>query len=233
MLARVLETEAMDTPEEAQSYDDMDHRAVNALLVTDLLAAAGFRSPDAIADDDEGPPPWIDVLDLGAGTALIPIELCRRTADVRVMAADLAVSMLELARLNIEIASLTHRIVLDRVDAKELHYGDDRFEGVISNSIIHHVPEPITVLREAVRVAKPGAILFFRDLLRPDDEPTLTHLVNTYAGDATAHQRQMFSDSLRAALTLEEIRNLVSQLGFSPDTVQATSDRHWTWVARK
>jgi hypothetical protein len=43
----------------------------------------------------------------------------------------------------------------------------------------------------------------------------------------------MFDASLRAALTLGEIRALVTPLGFPPDSVQATSDRHWTWAAWK
>ncbi len=43
----------------------------------------------------------------------------------------------------------------------------------------------------------------------------------------------MFDDSLRAALTLDEIRALVESLGFDPASVQATSDRHWTWTALK
>ena len=63
MLPRVLETEAMDTPAEAADYDAMDHREVNRAFVIDFLAA--------------GPPPG-EILDLGTGTAQIPIELCRR-----------------------------------------------------------------------------------------------------------------------------------------------------------
>ena len=55
----------------------------------------------------------------------------------------------------------------------------------------------------------------------------------TYAADCNAHQRQLFSDSLRAALNLSELRALVVSLGLDPDTVRQTSDRHWTWVARK
>ncbi len=43
----------------------------------------------------------------------------------------------------------------------------------------------------------------------------------------------MFAASLHAALTLAEIRQLVAKLGFQPQTVQATSDRHWTWAAWK
>ena len=40
-------------------------------------------------------------------------------------------------------------------------------------------------------------------------------------------------DSLRAALNLDEIRALAQTLGVSAATVEATSDRHWTWAARK
>jgi hypothetical protein len=42
----------------------------------------------------------------------------------------------------------------------------------------------------------------------------------------------MFDDSLRAALDLTEIRALVAELGFDPLGVEATTDRHWTWIAQ-
>jgi ubiquinone/menaquinone biosynthesis C-methylase UbiE len=147
------------------------------------------------------------------------------------MAADAAVNMLQLARNNVESAGFFERIHVSHVDAKRLPYRDEMFDTVMSNSILHHIPEPVTVLREAVRVTKAGGQLFFRDLLRPEDDPTLAQLVETYAAGANEHQRQMFADSLHAALTLGEIRELVEQLGFDPHGVQATSDRHWTWSA--
>ena len=59
------------------------------------------------------------------------------------------------------------------------------------------------------------------------------YLVQQYAGTENAHQQQLFRESLHAALTLDEIRALVVDLGFASETVQLTSDRHWTWVARK
>ena len=40
------------------------------------------------------------------------------------------------------------------------------FGAVMSNSIVHHIPEPASVLAEMVRVAAPGGLLFVRDLLR-------------------------------------------------------------------
>jgi hypothetical protein len=54
-----------------------------------------------------------------------------------------------------------------------------------------------------------------------------------YAADTTHYQRNLFAQSLRAALTIEEICALVAAFGFAPDTVQMTSDRHWTWIASK
>lgn len=216
MLDRILEPEVMDSLDEAFDYNTMDHSTVNRVFVDDLLAVR--------------PTPG-DVLDLGTGTTLIPIELCQRETTCRVMAADAAVSMLQLARNNVESAGLMGRIQVSQMDAKQLPHSDATFDTVMSNSILHHIPEPLTVLREAVRVTKSGGLLFFRDLLRPNDEATLDHLVETYAAGANDHQRQMFTDSLHAALSLEEIRQLVALLGFGLETVQATSDRHWTWSA--
>jgi ubiquinone/menaquinone biosynthesis C-methylase UbiE len=212
----------------------MDHREVNANFIDDFLLAF----PEA-ADDGDNDEEWSDfddrvsVLDLGTGTAQIPIELCRRTDRVRIMAADAAIAMLEIARLNVEFASVQQQVQLDHVDAKDLHYRDGMFDAVMSNSIVHHIPEPAMVLQGAVRVTRAGGLLFFRDLLRPDDAKTLDKLVETYAGQANGTQQGLFRASLHAALTLDEIRRLVGDLGFSPNSVQQSSDRHWTWNARK
>lgn len=218
-LSRVLEPEVMDTADEARDYDSMDHSAVNRAFVADFLA---------IWRDGAGP-----VLDVGTGTAQIPIELCRQRPGARVVAIDAAEQMLAVGRANVSAAGLAGHIRLERCDAKRLPHGDGEFGAVISNSIIHHIPEPLAVLAEMVRVLRPGGWLLVRDLLRPDDEATLRRLVDLHAAGANAHQRQMFGDSLHAALTVAEVRAMVSGLGYPPDEVRQTTDRHWTWTARK
>lgn len=222
MLQRVLEPEVMDTPEEARDYNNMDHSAVNSAFADDLIQFA--QSVDA---------PIKDVLDLGTGTALIPVTLCGKVDDCRIMAIDMAVHMLELARYNIEAEGLIDRVTLAKVDAKEMPYEDGMFDVLMSNSIVHHIPEPIHCLREAVRVTAFGGILFVRDLLRPDTEEEVKRLVQLYTGEENEHSQKMFDDSLRAALSLDEIRTMVESFGFDPETVQATTDRHWTWAAKK
>jgi len=217
VLERVLEPEVMDTYEEARDYDSMDHQAVNALFVLDFLTAGDIGT---------------DILDVGTGTAQIPVELCRQHENCRVIAIDMAAHMLDLARFNIEVDGFTQRIFLQQIDAKDMDFEKAMFDSVISNSIIHHIPTPLSVLEESVRVTRPGGLLFFRDLMRPNSSEEVRELVQAYAGNENEHQKQMFDDSLRAALSLAEIRAMVASLGFAEETVQATSDRHWTWVAR-
>lgn len=216
----------MDTPEEASDYDAMDHGEVNRVFVTDLIAA--MRPTDAVSGALK-----LSILDLGAGTAQIPIELCRRMETANVVAVDAAAAMLAVARRNVERAGLDRRIRLELADAKRLPFADGEFAAAISNSIVHHIPEPRSVLAEAVRTTARGGLLFIRDLLRPDDRETLDRLVETYAAGANEHQRRMFAESLHAALSLDEIRSLVAELGFARDTVTQTTDRHWTWTARR
>lgn len=216
MLQRILEPEVMDSDEEARDYDAMDHSHVNRVFIDDLLRL----SPNLRV-----------VLDVGAGTAQIPIELCQRHAAVEVLAIDMAEHMLRVGRANVERAGLTRQIRLQRCDAKRMPFADATFDVVMSNSIVHHIPEPFAVFAEMTRVVKPGGLLFVRDLLRPDSLASLQWFVQQYAGDANAHQQKMFADSLHAALTLDDVRAMVSRLGFDTATVQATSDRHWTFAA--
>lgn len=215
MLPRVLEPELMDTPEEARDYDTMDHSAVNRVFVADFLAVWDGRGP---------------VLDLGTGTALIPIEFCRQSPTGQVVAVDAALQMLVVAHENIRRARFEGRISPRLVDAKRMDFDDRSFPAVMSNSIVHHIPDPRAVFAEIARVAAPDATIFVRDLLRPGDAATLTHQVDTYTAGANDHQRKMFAESLHAALTLDEVRTLVAGVGHRPDLVRQTSDRHWTWA---
>lgn len=218
MLPRVLEPEVMDTPEEARDYDAMDHVEVNRRFVADFLAGGEIDGP---------------ILDVGTGTAQIPIAWCRQSRRGVIRAVDAAEEMLRIGRANVAQAGLGERIHLERADAKALPYADEAFAAVISNSLIHHIPEPRGVVAEMVRVCQRGGRLFVRDLCRPADLATLEDLVRTYAAGANDHQRALFAASLHAALTLHEMRGIIASLGLDPEGVRMTSDRHWTWSAVK
>src|SRR5262245_36972949 len=118
MLQRVLEPEVMDSAAEARDYDAMDHSAVNRAFVADFLAV------------------WTGdgtVLDVGTGTAQIPIELCRRHASARVVGIDLAEHMLQVGKENVRRDGLIERIRLECIDAKKMPFADGAFQAVMSN----------------------------------------------------------------------------------------------------
>ena len=218
MLPRTLEPEVMDEPDEARDYDAMDHAEVNRVFVRDFLELAGSARVDADPH----------VLDVGTGTARIPLELCRQDASWRVTAVDLSCEMLKLADRNVAAAGFRGRVQAIYANARRLPFADEGFPAVMSNSIIHHIPEPEPVLAEMRRVLRPGGALFVRDLLRPQDEDALERLVTQYAGGENAHSQAMFRASLHAALTLDEVRQLLAAAELPPDWVRQTSDRHWT-----
>lgn len=229
MLPRTLEPEVMDSAEEAADYDAMDHAEVNRSFARDSLDAwrTTVKPPRSVVSVSEV---WLDV---GTGTALIPIELCRQCESLCILGIDLAQEMLRRGVENIRRAQCEDRVLLARMDAKRLPFPDGRFCGVISNSIVHHIPKPLDVLREMTRVLAPGGLLFVRDLARPQTAEEVERIVALYAGGETQRQQQLFRQSLHAALTVEEAARLATAVGWPRECVQRTSDRHWTLRGRK
>lgn len=223
MIDRVLEPEIMEDLQEAIEYNDMDFSDVNRAFVTDFVAYAtqsGFELGK-------------DILDLGTGTARIPVELCIQVPSVRVMASDASTQMLELARYNIEIHHMLDRIQLHRGDAKKLIFGREFFDAVISNSLVHHLPECESFFAESLRVLRPSGVLFVRDLFRPESKEEVERLVAMHAGTENERSQQLFRQSLQAALTIQELAELLNRLGIESSCIRQSSDRHWTVAYRK
>jgi ubiquinone/menaquinone biosynthesis C-methylase UbiE len=212
-MQRVTEPEVMDSPQEAIEYDAMDFLDVNTAF-----------SDRAV---ELGPPQGL-ILDAGTGTARIPILMSQRRPQWQIIGIDLARSMLEVGYKNVEQSGLQHQIKLELVDAKQLPYPDEHFDMVVSNSLIHHLPDPLPFLRELNRVLKPNGAILLRDLMRPDSLETLEAIVEREAGDCNDQQKQLFHDSLHAAFTLEEVSELMQQAGLERVKVYQSSDRHWT-----
>jgi tRNA1(Val) A37 N6-methylase TrmN6 len=84
-MERVLEPEYMDTADEAEAYDAMDHSGPNAAFVERLLSL-GARGR---------------MLDIGTGPAHIPILVAERDPEAEILALDAAEHMLRVARANL------------------------------------------------------------------------------------------------------------------------------------
>ncbi|MCA9061103.1 MAG: class I SAM-dependent methyltransferase [Planctomycetaceae bacterium] len=224
-IPRTLEPEVMDTRQEAVDYDSMDHSHVNHAFVQDLLE---FLNACRISASG------LKFLDLGTGSALIPICLLQQRPGIgRVFAADLSREMLVLAQQHLAGHRFGAEILPVCCDAKRLPVPTTAVDVVISNSIVHHIPEPRDVFTEIRRCVSAGGAVFLRDLLRPDSVDAVESIVQLYSGQENHDQQQLFRQSLHAALTVDEVRQLAEETGFAGANVRQTTDRHWTmtWCA--
>ena len=209
-LDRVLEPEVMDTVEDATEYDTMDHSGPNESFVERLFAVGATGS----------------MLDIGTGPGHIPLLVCERDAEARVLGIDLADSMLAVAERHRSASPHAARVRFERADAKGLAYADGSFDTVYSNTILHHIPDPLPFLAEARRVLKRGGALLIRDLYRPRTRTELDHLVREHAGEASDYQQRLFAESLHAALTPTELRALADRAGLADASLVVDTDRH-------
>ncbi len=214
MMLRKLEPEVMDSWEEAIAYDTMDFTEVNTAFAQEAVilgpAASGL------------------VLDAGTGPGRIPVLMSQMRPQWQFIAIDMAKNMLHIAENHVKQAGLQSQIRLELVDAKSLPYEDGIFDLVVSNSLIHHLPEPLLFFKELQRVVKPNGGILLRDLFRPEDEATINSLVESIGNEYDNHQKQLFRDSLHAALTLDEVSKLINAAGLVGLQVDQSSDRHWT-----
>jgi ubiquinone/menaquinone biosynthesis C-methylase UbiE len=215
-LLRVLEPEVMSSAEEAGEYDEMDFSATDLLFAerTAQLVRCASASVNLIAD-------------LGSGNAKIPLAMCPLLPGAtRLCAVEMSPEMLAVAARHRARDGVALHLVA--ADVKRIPFADQSVGMVTSNSLVHHIPDPRAVFLEIARIARPGAPILIRDLVRPETQAALESLVEAHAAGWSPRQRTLFSDSLRAALTLEEVRELLDECGLPDVSVVQVTDRHWS-----
>ncbi|HVR75528.1 MAG TPA: class I SAM-dependent methyltransferase [Planctomycetota bacterium] len=211
-LERVPEPEVMNDALEVRAYREADFRKVNLLCARRALRASGKRAGRA--------------LDLGTGPAEIPILLCQEAPGWRVTAVDRAPRMLEAARENVERHGLSRRITLLPGNACAMDGLRGRFDLVLSNSLLHHLRDPVPFWRQVKRLLGPGGAVMVQDLLRPASRAEARRLLEKHARDASPLLRSLFHQSLLAAFTPAEVRAQLRAAGLECLEVRRVSDRH-------
>ena len=100
------------------------------------------------------------VLDVGCGTGVeVRALLARPDFAGRVVAVDQSPALLETARSLAAAEGLRDRVDFVVGDAHRLDLGDGAFDVVIAHTLLSHVADPATAMREMARVARPGGIV--------------------------------------------------------------------------
>jgi ubiquinone/menaquinone biosynthesis C-methylase UbiE len=104
------------------------------------------------------------VLDMGCGTGVAARTIARRgNFSGRVTGIDLSPYLVEAAKRLTHEEGLGGRVALRSGDTRNLDIPNSSFDAVVAHTLVSHVQEPLTVLREAARVVKPGGLITIFD----------------------------------------------------------------------
>ncbi len=175
------------------------------------------------------PSPFAGIaLDLGCGPGDIPIRLARAFPRARIDAVDGAEAMLDLARDAVaRDAGLAARIrwICARIPAPAAMPGRP-YDAVLSNSLLHHMADPLDLWRAVRDAGRPGAPVLVMDLVRPADVEGVDRVLAAHAASAPEVLWSDFRNSLFAAYTIEEVRDQLAAAGITGMSVEMVSDRH-------
>lgn len=212
---RVLEPELMTDEDQARAYAAADFAAPNQAFVDRFIGLFPAFTRGVLAD-------------LGCGPADIPIRLCRALPGLTVVAVDGSEAMLAPGRAAVAAAGLGERIRLVRARVPGLERPRGGYDGIVSNSLLHHLPRPDVFWSEVARVGRPDAAVLVTDLHRPDSPERAREIVETYSGAEPEVLKRDFFHSLCAAFTLPEVTAQVREAGLHRALrCEMISDRHW------
>jgi cyclopropane fatty-acyl-phospholipid synthase-like methyltransferase len=213
MMTRVLEPELMDDPKQAEAYARADFAEENQGFVE--------RFKEYFPEFSQG-----TVLDLGCGPADIPIRFATLYPSCHVIGIDASAPMIQLGEQAVKEAGLTDRISL-RCERFEDMAGARIVDAAISNSLLHHLPNPLQFWQKLRQLVKPGAPVLVMDLLRPDSPEAAQAIVDQYAANEPDILQRDFYNSLLAAFTEDEIGSQLARMNLTRLLIDIPDDRHW------
>ncbi|HMA99106.1 MAG TPA: class I SAM-dependent methyltransferase, partial [Wenzhouxiangella sp.] len=180
-MKRVPEPELMDEPAQARAYAEADFSEPNELFST------------AVAEQLKDHPPG-RLVDLGCGPGDICLRTARKLPLWHIIGLDAGPNMLKLARQAVDQHRLADRIELvhARLPGHEL---EGAFQAIVSNSLLHHLPDPMALWQTVDQLAGSGTYIQIMDLHRPDSVARARWLVDQHAAGAPEVLREDFYNS--------------------------------------
>lgn len=164
----------------APIYDPLLARTTHKLREQSLARLTGYQNSSIAL--------------LGVGTGL-DFPYLPADADNAYVGIDLTPAMLERATKRAKQLQLPIDLIIG--DVHRLPLADASFEAVVLHLILAVVPEPIQCLREAVRIARPGArILILDKFLKPGRRAPIRRLINPFLQRLATRTDVVFEDIL-------------------------------------
>jgi ubiquinone/menaquinone biosynthesis C-methylase UbiE len=110
------------------------------------------------------------VLDVGCGHGLLLVGAAKRLTTGRAVGIDIWRQVdqwdnhPENTARNARIEGVADRVEIHTCDAREIKFPDESFDIVVSSAALHDIPERDKVIREIIRVLKPGGQVAIYDI---------------------------------------------------------------------
>jgi 2-polyprenyl-3-methyl-5-hydroxy-6-metoxy-1,4-benzoquinol methylase len=212
-MKRTLEPELMDDSEQALAYARADFEKENQGFVD--------RFREYFPEFIEG-----HILDLGCGPGDIPVRFARAFPRCRITGVDASEPMIGLAGVAVKQAGLVDRIAFRCERFQGLLLGEPA-DAAVSNSLLHHVPNPLQLWYRLRQMVKSGSPVLVMDLLRPDSPEEAQAIVDRYAAQEPEILRRDFFRSLLASFTEDEVAAQLAEMNMSRLMIDVVDDRHW------
>ena len=212
-MQRILEPELMDDSWQAEAYACADFSTPNAAFLQHFS--------DRFPGFDSG-----SIVDLGCGPGDIALRFAHRYPRCEVIGIDGAGAMLALAKQALDREpGLAARVQFRKAMLPLESF--QRQDAVVSNSLLHHLPDPAALWTTVLAAGKPGAAVLVMDLARPRDAAAAHGIVACHAGAEPEVLREDFFNSLLAAFDPAEVEEQLCAAGLDMLRLAVVSDRHW------
>ncbi|MGE4130973.1 MAG: class I SAM-dependent methyltransferase [Bdellovibrionales bacterium] len=104
------------------------------------------------------PSQWDELLDVCAGTGYISLNLMRKGLFKNCVALDINQDALNILSQRARDLGV-HGIKTEQGDIFQTHFPDNRFDCIVGNAFLHHLPDVPRFLAEMIRILKPGGVL--------------------------------------------------------------------------
>lgn len=168
------------------------------------------------------------VLDLGCGPGDITSRFARAYPNCTVHGVDGSAPMISHGkRIFMEASDIKDRVRLLQGVLPGAVLLQEKYDVIISNSLLHHLRDPLVLWESVWKYAVSGATVFVMDLLRPATCDEARQLVETYTANEPEVLKRDFYNSLLAAFELQEVVVQLKEARLDHLSVEVVSDRHF------
>jgi len=219
-MKRILESELMNGHEQARAYAEANLEECEQQFVEEFRKA--FKNT----------PLGEAVLDLGCGPGGITRCFARTFCDCKIHALDGSKSMIQLALELTKKAQLTDNIQYFQGTLPEEKLPLEKYDIIISNSLLHHLPDPLVLWNTIKQYARKGTLVFVQDLVRPQTKHDAGNLVKIDAEHEPQVFRDDFYNSLLAAFELDEVEDQLRNVNLEGLTLRKIGNGYLAVVGK-